>query len=281
MGVKKANIESMTGFGAGETSVPSRGKISCEIRSTNHKFLEIILHLPDGYLSLEERVKSEIESRLKRGRVVCVITVQGSVSSEACVNEGLLKGYVGSIRRISKKLALEGEVSIDTLVGLPGVFSVSEEKMTPKSFWIPLKSAVDAALGNLHAMRKKEGVRLVSHLVSLTVSLSRDLQFVRDRFKKSISERIPLLKTDVEKTVFLKEIDITEEIERLGFHIGNFSAKLRGQGPAGKELDFICQEMQREANTMGAKSSDTKISGKVVQMKSTIEKLREQVQNIE
>lgn len=279
--MKKRAIESMTGFGAGELSVPYWGKISCELRSTNHKFLEIILHLPDGYLSLEERVKNEIESRLKRGRVVCVITVLGSITSEVNVNEGLLKGYVKAIRRISKQLGLKDDVGIETLINLPGVLSAEEEKITPKNLWTPLKKVVNAALDDLHAMRAKEGARLVSHLSSLSEELAVDLRFVEDRFKKSVGERIPLLKTDVEKTVFLKEVDITEETERLGFHIGNFREKLRGSGPVGKELDFICQEMQREANTSGAKSSDTKISGKVVQMKSTIEKLREQVQNIE
>ncbi len=281
MGVKKRPIESMTGFGAAELSVPYWGRISCELRSTNHKFLEIGLHLPEGYLSLEERVKNEIESRLKRGRVVCVITVLGSITSEVSVNESLVKGYIKAIHRIGKQFKLKEDVSLETLINLPGVLYTSEEKISPKNLWAQLKKVIDSALDGLHAMRKKEGARLVSHLSGLSRELSADLHFVSERFKKSINEKIPLLKTDVEKSVFLKDIDITEEIERLGFHIGNFRDKLTGNGPVGKELDFICQEMQREANTMGAKSSDTKISGKVVQMKSTIEKLREQVQNIE
>jgi uncharacterized protein (TIGR00255 family) len=279
--MKKRAIESMTGFGAGEISVPYWGKITCELRSTNHKFLEMILHLPDGYLSLEERVKNEIESRLKRGRVVCVVTVMGSLTSEVCVNDSLVKGYVKEARRVAKKYGLADDLGIAELLAFPGVFSTSEKKIAPGQLWPKLSKSVDAALADLSAMRKKEGKRLVSHLMRLSAELARDLRGVEDRFKKTVNERLPLLKTDVEKTVFLKEIDISEETERLGFHIGNFRAKLQGQGPVGKELDFICQEMQREANTMGAKSSDTKISGKVVQMKSTIEKMREQVQNIE
>jgi uncharacterized protein (TIGR00255 family) len=281
VGVKKRAIESMTGFGAGEISVPYWGKISCELRSTNHKFLEMILHLPEGYLSLEERVKNEVESRLKRGRVVCVITVMGSLTTDVSVNESLVKGYVNAIRGMGKKFSLKDDLGVSTLINLPGVFSTSENKIAPSALWIKLKKAVDGALDDLSGMRVKEGKRLVSHLSSLAAELVRDLRFVDERFKKSISDKMPMLKSDVERTVFLKDIDITEELERLGYHIGNLTSKLRGSGPVGKELDFICQEMQREANTMGAKSSDTKISGKVVQMKSTIEKMREQVQNIE
>ncbi|MGE5307913.1 MAG: YicC/YloC family endoribonuclease [Deltaproteobacteria bacterium] len=281
MGVKGRAMESMTGFGAGEVSVRFWGKVSCEIRSTNHKFLEIILHLPDGYLSLEERVKNEIESRLKRGRAVCVVTVIGSLTSEVNVNESMVDSYIRAAHRINKRLGNGGEISVDTLMNLPGVLCTSENKIAPTKLWPTLGKALDGALDNLHAMRVKEGKRLVAHLNELIVGLGRDLEFVRDRFKKSIAERLPLLKTDIEKTAWLKESDITEEIERLAFHIGNFKAKLRGNGPAGKEMDFICQEMQREANTMGAKSADVKISGKVVQIKSDIEKLREQVQNLE
>jgi uncharacterized protein (TIGR00255 family) len=279
--MKKRAIESMTGFGSAELSLPYWGRISCELRSTNHKFLEIGLHLPDGYLSLEERVKNEIESTLKRGRVVCVITVLGSITSEVRVNEGLVKEYMKAVRKIGKQFKMDDKIGMDTLINLPGVLSATEEKISPKNLWSQLKKVVDSALIELRRMRVKEGARLIVHLTSLSKTLAADLRFVEERFKRSINERIPLLKTDVEKSVFLKEVDITEEIERLSFHIGNFTDKLRGSGPVGKELDFICQEMQREANTMGAKSSDTLISGKVVQMKSTIEKLREQVQNIE
>jgi len=279
--MKKRAIESMTGFGAGEINVRYQGKISCEIRSTNHKFLEMILHLPEGYLSLEERVKNEIASRVKRGRVVCVITVMGSLSSDVFVNENLLNGYAKAIRRIGTQLKLKGDVSIDTLVNLPGVLSTAENRVAPNKLWQTLQKAVDGALDDLHGMRLREGEKLVSHLKRLSRELDKDLGFVKDRFKKSVSEKIQSLKTDVEKTVYLKDIDITEELERLSFHISNLDGKLRGAGPVGKELDFVCQEMQREANTMGAKSSDIKITGKVVQMKSTIEKLREQVQNIE
>lgn len=279
--MKKRAIESMTGFGAGETRIPSQGKISCEIRSTNHKFLETVLHLPEGYLSLEERVKNEISAYLKRGRVVCAITVTGSFTSEVFVNESLLNGYARAIRRIGTRLKLTNDVSLDTLVNLPGVLSTAENRIAPNKLWLVLQKAVDGALKDLHATRLREGEKLVAHLARLSGELNKDLSFVKDRFKKSISEKLPQLKTAVEKTVFLKEIDITEELERLTFHISSLNAKLRGPGPVGKELDFICQEMQREANTMGAKSSDVKITGKVVQMKSTIEKLREQVQNIE
>jgi uncharacterized protein (TIGR00255 family) len=281
MGMKKGIIESMTGFGAGEVNVPYWGKVTCELRSANHKFLEVIMHLPEGYLSLEDKLKNEIEEKLKRGRLVCVVTVAGSVVSDVFVNERLLEKYVSTIRKMSARYRLKTDVGIDALINLPGVLSVNEERIAPGKLWPVLKKAADKALAELSATRRKEGAQLVVHLKKNIAELAVDTVFICDRFKKSIQERLPLFKSDVERAAFLKEVDITEEVDRLTFHIHNFQAKLQGSSPLGKELDFICQEMQREINTIGAKSSDVKISGKVVQVKSTIEKLREQVQNIE
>jgi len=281
MGMKKGIVESMTGFGAGEVNVPYWGKITCELRSANHKFLEIIMHLPEGYLSLEDKLKNELEKKLKRGRVVCVVTVAGSLVSDVFVNERLLDQYIKTIKRVSAKHRLTLNLGVDTLIKLPGVLSVNEKRIAPGKLWPVLKRAADKASAELSLTRRKEGAQLVVHLKKMVNELAVETVFIDARFKKSIQERLPLFKTDVEKSVFLKDIDITEEVDRLSFHIRTFQAKLKGSSPMGKELDFICQEMQREINTIGAKSSDVRISGKVVPVKSTIEKLREQVQNIE
>jgi len=130
-------------------------------------------------------------------------------------------------------------------------------------------------------MRSREGQALSVHLKAGIEELRLSSEFIKGRFKKVVREKSGQFKSDVERAVFLKESDITEETDRLTYHIKNFKNKLGSSGPIGKELDFICQEMQREANTIGAKSVDVRVSGRVVQIKSQIEKLREQVQNVE
>jgi uncharacterized protein (TIGR00255 family) len=140
---------------------------------------------------------------------------------------------------------------------------------------------LERALDDLVKTRKNEGQALHKYLKKRAEALSINLQAVKLRFKEAIKAKLSILITDEERSSFLKESDINEELERLTFHIGNFKNKLTQSGPVGKELDFIAQEMQREANTLAAKSFDVGVSGKVVEMKSQIEKIREQVQNIE
>jgi uncharacterized protein (TIGR00255 family) len=271
----------MTGFGSSEVNNTALGKICVELRSSNHKFLETVLHLPEGLLSLEDKVKKEIEARLKRGRITCVISIFSKAKPSVSVNGVLLRRYIAATKYISRQYAINEKPRIDTLMNLPGVLSLTEDKISTVRLWPSLKKAVDNALNHLTAMRCREGRALFQYLESRIEDLGTDLKFIQERFKKVVHNKIAQIKTDLERTAFLKETDITEEIERLVFHVRNFKKKLSGVGPIGKELDFIAQEMQREANTIGAKSCDAKISGKVVQIKSQIEKLREQLQNIE
>ncbi len=274
-------IKSMTGFGSSEENSAALGKICVEIRSSNHKFLETVLHLPEGLLSVEDKARKEIEAKLARGRITCVINILSKVSPSVSVDKVLLNRYTAATKYISKQYALNEKPRIDTLMNLPGVLSLTENKISTARLWPILKKALHNAVTDLIAMRGKEGEALFQYLESRIKDLGLNLKFIQNRFKKVIRNKIPEIKTDAERTAFLKETDITEEIERLTFHIKNFKNKLSKVGAIGKELDFIAQEMQREANTIGAKSCDVKISAEVVQIKSQIEKLREQVQNIE
>lgn len=274
-------IQSMTGFGSSEENNTALGKICVELRSSNHKFLETVLHLPEGLLSVEDRVKKEIEARMKRGRITCVISIFSKAKPSVSVDRVLLNRYIAATKYIGKQYDINEKPRIDTLMSLPGVLSLTENKTSIARLWPILKKALNNALNDLIAMRCREGRALFQYLESRIKDLDVSLKFIQDRFKKVIHNKISQIKTDLERTSFLKETDITEEIERLEFHIKNFKNKLSRVGAIGKELDFIAQEMQREANTIGAKSFDAKISGKVVHIKSQIEKLREQVQNIE
>jgi len=274
-------IQGMTGFGSAENTFQKIGMVRVEIRSTNHKFLETVLHVPEGLISVEDKIKKTIEGRLKRGRVTCVVAVSKPASLQINVNMQVLTRYLAAIKEVSRRYKLAEKPAIDTLINLPGVLNVAEQRISSQELWPSLQKVLDASLDDLTAMRRKEGQALGVYLKTESEALSRGVDFVQQRFKKAIKAKVARIVSDIERASFLKEADISEELQRLAFHAKSFKGRLSSPGPVGKELDFICQEMQREANTIGAKSCDVEISAKVVQIKSQIEKLREQVQNAE
>ncbi|MCX5701353.1 MAG: YicC family protein [Candidatus Omnitrophica bacterium] len=274
-------IQSMTGFGSYETEISSLGKISVELRSTNHKFLETVLHLPEGSLSLEERIKKTIEAKVKRGRVTCAINILNRRGGDVFINNGLLKKYITKINILKKELKIAPDLTMDTLIRLPGVLTLEEQKVSPENIWPKLKIAVSMAVNNLVKTRSKEGEALKIYLRGQVDELISGLSGIKARLKISLKQRLKGLATDEERSSFLRETDTTEEVDRLGFHARNFKTKINRGGAIGKELDFIAQEMQREANTLAAKTFDIAVSSSVLKIKSLIEKIREQVQNIE
>ncbi len=274
-------MKSMTGFAGKEAAIAPFGKILLEIRSTNHKSLEIVFHLPVGFLSLEDKLKKEIEARIKRGRVICVMNILGSPAKKIFVDERLLKNYISTLQNIREDARIKEGIRLETLINLPGVLSLTEDRRSKVKIWPCLKTLLYKTLDDLVATRRKEGEALYSYFKKSAQALQVSLGMVKTKFKKLIKDKVAEFKTPEECTSFLKDTDITEEIERLSFHISNFKNKLSKDFPIGKELDFIAQEMQREANTMGAKSCDALVSSRVVEMKSQIEKIREQLQNIE
>jgi uncharacterized protein (TIGR00255 family) len=271
----------MTGFGSREVEIKALGKICVELRSSNHKFLEAVFHLPEGLLFLEDRLKKEIEAKIKRGRVVCAVNIIESRVSPVVINRALLKQYISELKNIKEQFRLDDEVSINTLIHLPGVLSLEESRIFKADIWPALKILMKRSLEELMKSRQKEGRALFRFLKNRSEGLKVHLGIVKIKFKKAVKAKLARIPLDEERASFLKDADVTEEIERLEFHIRNFKNKLSKHGPIGKELDFIAQEMQREANTLAAKSFDASISARVVQIKSQIEKIREQVQNIE
>jgi uncharacterized protein (TIGR00255 family) len=213
--------------------------------------------------------------------VTCAISIIGGQAGSVFINKRLLKDYILAIRNIQEQFRIKEKVGIDTLIHLPGVLSLETHTIPRVRTWPHLKTLVNQALDDLVKMRQKEGRALYVYLKSRAVTLKTTLGIIQRRFKNIIEARVAKIKTDEERATFLRTTDITEEAERLAFHIRNFTSKLDKRGPIGKELDFIAQEMQREANTMGAKSCDALISSHVVDIKSQVEKIREQLQNIE
>jgi len=273
-------LRSMTGFAQREKNIPGLGRVRIELKSINHKFLEVILHLPEGFLSWEERIKKIIEASIKRGRVVCVINVIGSLQPQIFLNQGLLKNYLVILKKIQKEFRIKEDIPLETLINLPGVLSLREMNFS-NAVWNELNSLLKETLTYLIKAREKEGEVLARYLSSYAFKMQKVLENIKKRFKKKIAFKIKRIQDPQQRSLFLKETDITEEIARLDFHIKNFLSSLKQNRPIGKELDFMAQEMQREANTIAAKALDAQISAKVIEIKSQIEKIREQVQNIE
>lgn len=274
-------IQSMTGFASREAVIRPFGKISIEMKSSNHKFLETVFHLPEGCLSLEDKIKKEIEARIKRGRITCAVTIIGKKTAAVCINKPLLKNYIMNLKKINRQFRLKDAININTLMHLPGILILEEDKILGKVSWLNLKTLVSHTVDELLRERLKEGRALYGYLKKRVETLNDTLALIKVRFKKALKDKLDSIETEEERGAFLKSSDISEEVERLMYHLGNFKHKLSKAGPIGKELDFIAQEMQREANTLAAKSFDASVAGQVVQMKSQIEKIREQVQNVE
>lgn len=274
-------INSMTGFGCQETEINSVGRISVELKCTNHKFSETVFHLPEGLLSLEDKLKKEIESKIKRGRIYCAINIRGQLAQGIFVNRKLLKNYLHELNSIKREFKINDGLSLDSLIRLPGILSLKEDKPAGAHIWEQLQPVFLQALTSLSVARQKEGRALASLLKKRSARLKDDLVFIKRRFAIAVKNKLKNIQAEEERVAFLKGADVAEEMDRLHFHINNFGHKIAQGGPVGKELDFITQEMQREANTLAAKSFDLIISGRAVEMKSQIEKIREQVQNIE
>lgn len=276
----KNNLHSMTGFGSYELQIDAVGRVSVELRCVNHKFLEAVFNLPDGWIALEDKLKKELEGKINRGRIYCAINIK-EPSGGIFLNRKLIKNYLHELKSVKKEFKINDELSLDSLLHLPGVLSLKENKFTGVHCWEQIKPIFLKALAALLAARQKEGKALAALLKDRCRQLQQGLVFIRQRYATQIKTRLSKIPTSEEKLSFLKSADIAEELDRLNFHIKNFQQKISQGSPVGKELDFITQEMQREANTLAAKSFDLVVSGKAVEAKSQIEKIREQVQNIE
>lgn len=286
----------MTGFGRATVSKGSV-RITAEIRSVNHRFFDYSAYIPSALSHLDSDIRSFAQENLKRGKVTLNISISnGTAPSEKLVfNEDKLKFYVQTLRKISKRYKIPESLSADALLTLPGLLTV-EKKEIGSQFDVQVKTAVTKAVQAMLQMRQKEGVALAKDLIKRAKSLEAAVLKIENTMKKTpveyraqLQKRLEALSDDVkvdpdrlarEVAFYVDRLDITEEIVRERHHIDFFVKTVKSDKEAGKELDFIMQEMQREINTIGSKSQNTLISEQVVYMKSELEKMREQVQNI-
>ena len=290
---------SMTGFGRAET--PTAGSsLTVEVRSVNNRYLSIKLKLPPRFLRHEAALEEEVRRVVSRGSLDVFVRhrVRG-VRDLPVVNERLMREYADSIRAVAKRADLPGELDLKTVLTLPGVVSLEEADETDPKELKGLLSTLRGALKQLAEARTAEGERMKEELLRLLELAEKAIGSIRKhapkipaRYQKRLRQRIDRLlegsKLKLDRTTLEREValladraDIAEELARLTSHVEGFRNLLQRKGPVGRSLDFLVQEMAREANTVGSKNQDASIARSVVELKSQVERLREQVQNLE
>jgi len=292
-------IKSMTGYGKAEAMIEAR-KYAVEIRSLNHRYLEISLRLPGSLSALEMEIKRRIGERFSRGRIEVAIRVDTNGSIEEGrleLNLPLLRNYFNLLQRLKDEFQLKGEVTLENLTGFKDVFVPVEVETNMEMLAEHIAGVLDEAVGLLTEMRQKEGALLLADLEARIRLIETCLGSISERaprcvqeYQRRLTERIRELTEGVdidaarlsqEVAIMADKSDVTEEIVRLNSHISQFHEMLRSEDAVGRKIDFLIQEMNREINTIGSKTGDLEISKNVIEIKSELGKLREQVQNIE
>ena len=293
-------IKSMTGFGRSEYTDGKRN-ITVEIKSVNHRYSDISVRLPRRYSFAEDKIKASVKAILIRGKVEVSVMVEYITENDMTIklNEPLARQYYDNLRELKENFGLSGDISLEMIANMPDVLKaipdVEDEEEITKAILIP----VEQAAANLEAMRKAEGEKLAEDLMAKGQNIKELLDKIAERapmvvvdYTARLKERInelldgnavmPEERILTEAAIFADKCSIDEEITRLDSHLIQMKKIIDSPKDAeGKKLDFLVQEMNREANTIGSKANDISITGYMLEIKSEIEKIREQVQNIE
>jgi len=289
-------VSSMTGFGRWETRV-SGLTISVEIRTVNHRYLETSLRLPSPLQSSEQKIREIIQARLDRGRVTVNIDISGAEEGAVVADQGRVKAYLGLAARLKKEHGIEGDVDISTLLRLPDVLARQAREVKPEDIWPAAEKGLDRALKGVEQMRRREGRTLAADLRKRLQGIGKVLVRIEKRAPRRAEAAVKEMRKRVKKlldgaplneekiaqeTAYLADrLDFTEEVVRARSHVDQFVRFLREGGAVGRKLNFLLQELHREVNTIGSKANDAAISKDVVDLKEEVERLREQVQNLE
>ncbi|MCC6758616.1 MAG: YicC family protein [Candidatus Omnitrophica bacterium] len=272
-------IKGMTGFGSADISF---GKIKggIEIKSQNHRYFDIVYYLPPGMSALEGLVRDFVNGQLERGRIMVSLKITDKPLQNISFNKDAVREYLRYTKILKTDFDLSGELKVSDLIRLPGVVEAREVVLEADEIWPAVKKGLDVALKSLVAMRVREGKALSKDMADILKRMTAEIKKIDARTKAILRDK----KKTLSKEEFLslqKGNDISEELTRLAHYIEEFKKHLQASGGVGKKLDFVAQEMQRETNTIGSKVQDRDVSNAVIALKSKIEKLREQAQNIE
>lgn len=291
-------IKSMTGFGRFEGTVGGR-TIIVEIKSVNHRFFDFSCRTNRGYGFLEERLKSFISEYVSRGKIDIFVTVSEDENTESLVeiNHSLAAGYINALHELAQKYNIREDISVSLLSRYNDVLTVRKPSEDEEQVWLLVKECAEKAVSGLVAMREREGEKLKEDVLSRCETIISFVETVEERSPKTVEEyrqKLLLRMQEIlngveideqriltEAAIFADKTAVAEETIRLRSHISQIHEMLESPAPIGRKLDFIVQEMNREANTIGSKVSDADLAHIVVDIKAEIEKIREQIQNIE
>lgn len=291
-------IRSMTGYGRGEAVFENRS-ITVEVRAVNNRYLDCAVKLPRAYLFAEDAVKTKVQNSISRGKVDVFITIESSGSEKVSisVNQPVADGYYAALTALRETYHLRDEPTVATLSRFPDVFSVEKAPEDLETMTADICVVLDLAIADFTAMREREGKRLAEDIRNRAQLIQTLTHAVEERSPKTVSEYRARLEarmaevlqnTQIEESrilteaaIFADKIAVDEETVRLRSHLNQLSTLLEQGGTVGRKLDFLIQEFNREANTIGSKCSDTELTRLVLDLKAEIEKIREQVQNIE
>ncbi len=291
----------MTGFGRSEAADADR-RITVELKSVNNRFLDLNIRMPRILNALEAEVRAELKQYMKRGKVDIFISCDdlSRAQTKVMYHQEVAAEYVKNLKQMAEDFGLPAEIRLNQLAGFPDVLTVDDETPDAESFWPMLKTAIDQACTQFAAARAREGAFLQQDLLSKLDEMQGHVAFITERspqiieeYKNGLREKVQQLLGDVkvdearllsEVTIFADKVCVDEELVRLSSHIEAVRATLEkgdDKDGIGRRLDFLVQEMNRESNTILSKSTDMEVSNRGVELKTLVEKIREQIQNIE
>lgn len=291
-------IKSMTGYGSASGSAQGFN-ISVELKSVNNRFLDTSVRMPRSFMFAEDTVKSAVQRHISRGKVDVFVTVDSAGTDEVCVkvNEALLKGYVTAVKHIAEEYGLNDDVSAMSVARFPEVLTVEKADIDTEAVAAAIGELTELALEDFDRMRLREGEKLRDDVLSrlqtidaLVTTVERSapetVKAYRSRLEQKMQEVLGTAGIDesrilAEAAIFADHIAVDEETVRLRSHMSQLRQMVEGSSPTGRKIDFLVQEFNREANTIGSKCQNSDIAHTVVDLKSEIEKIREQIQNIE
>lgn len=291
-------IKSMTGFGRGSIEQDGRSFI-VEIKSVNHRYCDLNIKMPKSFLSFEDRIRKTVLEKISRGKVDVFITQnkQEKIGVKAVLDENLADSYVECLNKIKDRYDIKEGLSISLIAKFPDIIILKQEEEDMESIWKILSMPIEDAINLLVEMREKEGLKLkkdillkCDYIKQLLDKIEKRSPFVVCEYKEKLNERLKELLQDyqidenriaMEVAIFGDKACIDEEIVRLNSHLVQLRETFNLDEPIGRKLDFILQEMNRETNTIGSKANDLEITNHVLNIKNEIEKIREQIQNIE
>lgn len=290
-------LKSMTGFGRAE-NVSEGFNIKVSIKSVNHRYIDLAVRLPKYYVFAEEKIRQSAAGYISRGKVEVLVSIEKTEGSDKTVtlDKAVAQNYIDALRELAP-LGVEDDIKASTIAAFSDIFKIETEELDEEKVSAMICETFEKAAQNFVDMRSCEGERMAEDIRSHLECLAENLEAVKKRYPKIVDEYRARLENKIrellgsdsadeariitEAAIFAEKTDIGEETVRLASHIQEFYSAIEANGPIGKKLDFIVQEMNRETNTMGSKSGDVELTKHIVEMKSEIEKIREQIQNIE